>query len=66
MKIKELVSHIAKFEGKKHEASVSDIREIIGILSDVVYAEKVEFSQIFKNIYMNGFKRSKKKGKKNE
>lgn len=39
MKIKQLVSHIAKFEGKKHEASVGDIKEIVGIISDLIYIE---------------------------
>ncbi len=31
MKIRELVSKIAKLEGKKHQASVGDVREILKI-----------------------------------
>lgn len=34
MNLKELVSKIAKAEGKKHQASVGDVREIIGLVSD--------------------------------
>ncbi len=32
MKIRELVSKIAKLEGKKHQASVSDVREILKLV----------------------------------
>lgn len=35
MTLKELVSQIAKLEGKNHEASVGDIREILAILADL-------------------------------
>lgn len=32
MNLKELASTVADFEGKKHEASIGDIREILKIL----------------------------------
>jgi len=60
MTIKELVKHIATFEGKKHEASVSDIREIVGILSDLAFVSP----SIGLSLYDNGNRRAKKKGKK--
>lgn len=37
MTINKLASLIAKKEGKKHQASIGDIREILGILSDEIY-----------------------------
>ncbi len=65
MKLKELVTHIAQFEGKKHQASVGDIREIVGILSDVFFSqandEHYEGPLLFRTLLENGDKRSKKK-----
>jgi hypothetical protein len=45
MKISELVSSIAQFEGKKVEVSVGNIREIISILSDLVYFESLIYKE---------------------
>lgn len=39
MNMKELASKIAKLEGKKHQASVGDVREIIGLVSDAIYKD---------------------------
>lgn len=66
MTIKELVKHIAKYEGKKHEASVSDIREIVGILSDIFYSDVTVkgHSKTEDALFLNGKRRAKKKGKK--
>lgn len=67
MKIKQLVSHIAKFEGKKHEASVGDIKEIVGIISDLIYIESIteeRLSELVFALYSSGERRAKKKGKK--
>lgn len=36
MTIKDLCSKIAALEGKKHQASIGDIREIVGIISEAV------------------------------
>lgn len=35
--MKELASKIAKLEGKTHQASIGDVREIIGLVSDAIY-----------------------------
>lgn len=65
MTIKELVSHIAKLEGKKHEASVGDIKEIVGLLSDLFYnAESQGDHSVGLSIYYNGKRRANKRGKK--
>jgi len=40
MTIKQLVSAVARLEGKKHEASVGDIREILSILVSLEAAGK--------------------------
>jgi rRNA processing protein Gar1 len=37
MTLNQLASKIAKLEGKKSQARVGDIREILGIISDVFY-----------------------------
>jgi hypothetical protein len=64
MNIKELVSHIAEQEGKKHEASVGDVREIVGILSDLFYSEDEFDNSLYSELYKNGKRRANKKGKK--
>ena len=42
MKIKELVSHIARKEGLKSVVKVGDIREIVSIISDVLVSDNGE------------------------
>lgn len=63
MKIKELVTHIASQEGKKSEVKVGDIREIVGIISDVLYADLTEGDDPqyqYKILVANGKRRAKK------
>lgn len=62
MTIKTLASKIAKLEGKKSEARIGDIREILGILSDVFYEDFN--SRTYLALFKNGEKRAKKKPKK--
>lgn len=57
MKIKELVSIIASIEGKRVEVPVGNIREIVSILSDMVYKD----NEVYLLLLNNGKKRSKKK-----
>lgn len=69
MTINALVKELAKREGKKSQARIGEIRELISILSDLVYEgwEKAEFGepvQVFNSIFENGKKRAAKKGKK--
>lgn len=69
MTINSLVKELAKREGKKSQARIGEIRELISILSDMVYEslEKDGFGepvQVFKCIFENGKKRAAKKGKK--
>lgn len=42
MTMKELANKIAKAEGLKSEVSIGNIREILAILSDMVWAEMLE------------------------
>lgn len=39
MTIKELCSKIAALEGLKHEASIGDVREIVGLVSDELFRD---------------------------
>jgi hypothetical protein len=59
MTLRKLASTIALREGKKSQARIGDIREIIGILSDIVYADQ-EFSDTWDNLHLSGEKRAKK------
>ena len=59
--IKKLAAEIAKIEGKKSEARIGDIREILGIISDIFYAFPEEVAQL---VFENGMKRAKRLAKK--
>lgn len=59
MKMKDLVSKVALTEGKKNQASVGDVREILGIVSDIIFAEPESYDVL----YTNGKKRAKKNSK---
>lgn len=39
MTLQKLASEIAKIEGKKSQVRIGDIREILGILSELFYAD---------------------------
>lgn len=58
--IKALASELAKREGKKSQARIGDIREILGHLSDIAFDD-------YRHLYVlvvNGQKRALKKAKK--
>ena len=59
MTLKDLAVEIAKIEGKKSEARIGDIREILSILSDLSWADP----RVYELIINNGGRRSKKKKK---
>lgn len=63
MTIKELASKIAKIEGKKSQARIGDIREILGILSDLMIDES-QIATIVMIMLESGIKRLNKKKKK--
>ncbi len=58
MTINKLASLIAKKEGKKSQARIGDIREILAILSDIFWEEDVELLMAI--FLANGLKRAKK------
>lgn len=55
--IKEIVAHIAKKEAKKSQVTVGNIREIVGIISDLCYKSE----EVRDTIIINGHRRAKKK-----
>jgi hypothetical protein len=62
--IKALASELAKREGKKSQARIGDIREILGHLSDIVHADKKSELQLENMLDKNGKRRAKIKPKK--
>ncbi len=72
MTINAIASTLAKLEGKKSQARIGDLREILGIISDLIYADYLankDSSPVLDALANNGMKRAKKKapkkGKKN-
>lgn len=55
--VTKLSSYIARFEGKKHQASIGDIREIVGILSDAFHKDD---GRLYKALLKNGVRRAKR------
>lgn len=62
MNIKKLASEIAKREGKKTQARIGEIREVLAILSDILYNDfkNEEDYTTFIGIVKNGENRAKK------
>lgn len=58
MNIKELASIIAKKEGRKHQASIGDVRELLGIICDLYYNDPIQLIDL---LGKHGQKRAKKK-----
>jgi hypothetical protein len=56
--IRGLASALAKKEGKKSQARIGDIRELLGLLSDVIH--EADGSDILILLIDNGAKRAKK------
>lgn len=59
MKVSELVSKIAKLEGKKHQTKVGDVREIVGLVSDAAFND----SEVITALVANGKRRAKRGSK---
>jgi hypothetical protein len=57
--IKEIVKYVADYEGLKEQVSVGNIREIVGIVSDLIFA----FYPLVDVLYNNGKRRAKRKKK---
>jgi hypothetical protein len=55
MKINKLASYIANSEGKKSQASIGDIREILSILSDVLVSRSS--ASTIRELHKNGRRR---------
>lgn len=61
--IKSLANEIAKREGKKTQARIGEVREILGLLCDMIQEDESPLEGIFKVLFVNGQKRAKKKVK---
>lgn len=59
MTLKELYKTLTKIEGKKREVSIGNVRELVGIISDLVY----EHLDLHELLYKNGKRRKLKKKK---
>lgn len=60
MTMRTLASQLALSEGRKHQASVGDVREILALLSDIVYADVMNFqrSSCYRVLIRNGKRRA--------
>ena len=63
MTIKQLAAQIAKIEGKKSQARIGDIAEILSILSDMAWEKLGLDDSPLETLVKNGQKRSKRKKK---
>ncbi len=65
MTLKELASSIAKREGLKKQVSIGNVREILGLVSDEVYAQyqksDAAFTAFATQLRLNGQRRAKRK-----
>lgn len=61
--LKQIASEIAKREGKKSQARIGDIREILGILSDLVSQHWIGPNDFLIIFHDNGNKRAKRRKK---
>lgn len=68
--VKELASELAKREGKKSQARIGDIRELIGILGEILFEMEHEdvksMTKLLDEIIGNGEKRVLNKFKKQQ
>lgn len=63
MTLRQLVSKISKLEGKKHQASVGDIRELLKIFFDIAFVDD-SFSDLFNDEMDKRYLKIKKAKKK--
>lgn len=56
-----LANAIAKHEGKRHQASIGDVREILAILSDLIYEDWAgdQYRMTFACLLKNGARRNR-------
>ena len=58
MTMKELASKIARIEGRKTQARIGEIREILAVISDIIYSE--ERADVYDLLCKNGARRAKR------
>lgn len=63
MTVQKLASLICRKEGKKVQVSIGNAREIVGILSDILYKESRRGST-YRNLIKAGYKRHVKARRK--
>lgn len=55
MTIQDLASKVALTEGKKLQTEIGNVREVLAILSDLIYEDK----EVYEILYKNGERRAK-------
>lgn len=62
--INALAKELARLEGKKSQARIGDIKEILSILSDFIYEENhIDDDSVYTLLWENGYKRTQRKKK---
>jgi len=68
MKINDIAKEIAKREGKKSQARIGDIKEILGIVADMIFdnykSNNYGSTFVYTVLLHLGFKRAKKRNAK--
>lgn len=57
--LKEVFSEVAKREGKKSQARIGEVREIVGVIADIMH----EYPQVYQMLVIAGYKRAKRRKK---
>jgi hypothetical protein len=58
--MKEIATAVAKIEGKKTQARIGEVREILSILSDMLF----DSPMVHRTLFYNGKRRAKRRGAK--
>jgi len=59
--IEKLIRELCKREGKKAQVNIAQMREIVGVISDVIYEARLERDEWHDMFEALGAKRAKKK-----
>jgi len=63
MNLQELYTEIAKREGNKNELNIADIKEVVGVIADLVFETTARQYSVHDILFNLGNRRAKKRDK---